>query len=263
MVFKFFKRKSSSSNPAIPPKTFYGGPVLEILDNCARAFTFPVLDNGYYYLAAARLTAFHGNGDWALVIETFGFSPKAGHPSLTIQTYGSKLINRPNAKNYVTQEAFDNYLSNNPQNEYKTFGPIENDDWMDEEFCEHIKDVGKLRLRGLEIPLPPKADYAAASIVLEEDRPLTFELCRFLAENYRDTILGTDAEKRFNVPDSLLPILTLDDWHHPNLAIEELPSQLESFQQLQEVLLTGDPNHYTQPREGNTHWSNWPEGGIL
>ena len=101
------------------------------------------------------------------MIETFGFSPKAGHPSLTIQTYGSKLINRPNAKNYVTQEAFDNYLSNNPQNECKTFGLIENDDWMDEQFCEHIKDVGKLRLRGLEIPLPPKADYAAASIVLE------------------------------------------------------------------------------------------------
>lgn len=263
MVFKFFKRNSSASNPSLPPQTTDGGPVLEILDNCARAFTFPTLDNGYFYLAAARLTVFHGNSDWALVIETFGFSQRAGQPRLTIQTYGSKLINRPNAKNYVTQEAFENYLSNNPHNEYKTFGPIENDDWMDEELCEYVKDVGKLRLRGLKITLPSEADYAAASIVLEEDRPLTFELCRFLAENHRDSILGTEAEKRFNVSDSLLPILTLDDWHHPNLANEELPSQLESFQQLQEVLLTGDHNHYTQPNEGNTHWSNWPEGGTL
>ena len=263
MVFKLFKRKPSANNPALPPPTSHGGPVLEILDNCARASTFPMLDNGYYYLAAARLTAFHSDGNWALVIETFGFSPRAGHPSLTIQTYGSKLMNRPTVKDYVTQEAFENYLSKNPHNEYKSFWPIENDDWMDEEFCEYVKDVGKIRLRGLEMPTPRAADYAAASIVLEEDRSLTFELCRFLAKNYRDNILGTDAEKRFNVPDSLLPILTLDDWYHPDLAMEELPSQLESFQQLQEVLLTGDPTNYTQPMKGNTHWSNWPESGTL
>ena len=263
MVFKLFKRKPATRNTKSPLPTSHEEPVLEILDDCARAFTFPMLDNGYFYLAAARLSAFCDNEDWALVIETFGFSPREGHPSLTIQTYGSKLTNRPTEEDYINLEAFENYQSNNPNNENKIFWPIENDDWMDSEFLENVKDVGSLKFRGREIPLPQLVDYRTESIVLEEDRPLTFELCRYLATKYRSSMLGTEAEKRFNVPNGLRPILTLDDWHHPDLALEELPSQLESFQQLQKVLLTGDPSHYTQPREGNTHWSNWPEGGTL
>ena len=30
--------------------------MLEVLDACARVFTFPMLDNGYVYLAATRLS---------------------------------------------------------------------------------------------------------------------------------------------------------------------------------------------------------------
>jgi hypothetical protein len=48
--------------------------ILRILDSCCDAYTFPMLDNGYVYLAATRLSLFRSPRDWAMVIEVFGFS---------------------------------------------------------------------------------------------------------------------------------------------------------------------------------------------
>ncbi|ARD22194.1 hypothetical protein SJ2017_1891 [Shewanella japonica] len=47
--------------------------ILEVLDACAEEFTFPVLDNGYVYLAATRMSAYRSDDEWAIVIEVFGF----------------------------------------------------------------------------------------------------------------------------------------------------------------------------------------------
>ena len=52
--------------------------ILSILDRCCDAFTFPMLDNGYVYLAATQLSLYRSTMDWAVVIEVFGFSPRAG-----------------------------------------------------------------------------------------------------------------------------------------------------------------------------------------
>src|SRR5690349_24690426 len=58
--------------------------ILSILDRCCDAFTFPMLDNGYVYLAATRLSLFRAAPDWAMVIEVFGFSPRSGLPDTHI-----------------------------------------------------------------------------------------------------------------------------------------------------------------------------------
>lgn len=41
------------------------------------------------------------------------------------------------------------------------------------------------------------------------------------------------------------------------------PSGSETFQQLAQVLVTGDIEKYVPGRPSNTHWSNWPDGGTL
>jgi len=91
--------------------------ILAILDDCCDAFTFPMLDNGYVYLAATRLSVFRSDNDWALVIEVFGFSPRAGLPDTHIHTFASHLHNRDTTARYVSAEAYENYLRNNPNNE--------------------------------------------------------------------------------------------------------------------------------------------------
>ncbi len=58
--------------------------ILAILDACAESSTFPMLDNGYVYLSATRLSLHRSMANWAIVIEVFGFSPRAGLPDLHI-----------------------------------------------------------------------------------------------------------------------------------------------------------------------------------
>jgi hypothetical protein len=41
--------------------------ILSILDQCSADFTFPMLDNGYVYLAATRLSLHRSDADWGLV----------------------------------------------------------------------------------------------------------------------------------------------------------------------------------------------------
>ena len=45
--------------------------ILRVLDASAEQFTFPVLDNGYVYLAATRMSVYRSDGDWAIVIRSF------------------------------------------------------------------------------------------------------------------------------------------------------------------------------------------------
>jgi hypothetical protein len=47
--------------------------ILQILDECCDNFTFPMLDNGYVYPAATRLSLYRTPEDWAMVIEVFGY----------------------------------------------------------------------------------------------------------------------------------------------------------------------------------------------
>lgn len=73
--------------------------ILSVLESCCDAFTFPMLDNGYVYLAATRLSLFRTASEWAMVIEIFGFSPRSGLPDTHIHTFASTLYNRDARKN--------------------------------------------------------------------------------------------------------------------------------------------------------------------
>jgi len=251
------------------PKTSEVSPVeinsvLKVLDDCAEAFSFPMLDNGYVYLAASRLTGYYGNGDWALVIEVFGFSPRAGAPDLAIHTFGNNLRNRKSRDDYVSVKAYENYLKNNRYNEYKTFFPIGGDDvWVNPEDNEIVMPQGTFELRDQISDLPDIAAYPQHGIELEGATPRIYELCRYLSSLEREKVLATDLEKRYNVPDHLTEIINLDGWQHPDLADGEKPSEVEGFRQLSKVLETGNVSYYQPTIAGNTHWKNWPESGLL
>ena len=51
--------------------------ILAVLDRCLETNTFTMLDNGYVYPAASRLSLFRSDADWALVIETFGYNHRS------------------------------------------------------------------------------------------------------------------------------------------------------------------------------------------
>jgi hypothetical protein len=237
--------------------------ILALLDRGCDAFTFPMLDNGYVYLAATRLSLFRSREDWAMVIEVFGFSPRAGLPDTFILTFASTIQRRKSAQNYVSQEAYERYLANNPNNEVHVVFPIEEGDWIEGEAVAN--GATGLTLRGCRFAMPDRAAYQRAGVVLENPPEVRiFELCRVIAHEARDAVLATPEERRFNVPAELQPLLTLDEWAHPNVVDEtQRLSGSETFQQLARVLVSGDINEYRPTEAPNTHWRNWPEGGTL
>jgi len=233
--------------------------ILAVLDSCAEEFTFPMLDNGYIFLAATRLSLYHSNTDWAIIIEVFGYAPRAGHPDLTLTAFGSNVSRQRHAEDFVSQSAFDAYLVQNPHNEdlivYPLGGVLE--DANDPEFV--LSDISKLKLRGDMIARPN--DFAAAGMTLSKaPKVATFELCRLLAYLHREKILATSEERQSLLPDGMTKLVILDDWYHPDLANGEKPSSSPSFIAFAKALVSGTP---PPPTSGNTHWRNWPDGGTL
>lgn len=237
--------------------------ILKVLDDCAESFTFPVLDNGYVYLASTRLSVYKSLSDWAIIIEVFGFSPRSGEPDTHIYTFSSNLCSRKTASDYVSEEAYKNYIANNPYNESQFIFPVENNEWQNPDDLELLNESGNCILRGVDILLPDHNEYAELGIELEDDRPQTFEFCRYLACRYRDTVLCTEEERRISIPPEMELLLQLEEWNHPDITGGELPGNSKTFSQIVELITHDEPKEYNETKQSNTHWSNWPEAGTL
>ncbi|MEM7164677.1 MAG: hypothetical protein AAF581_04395 [Planctomycetota bacterium] len=220
--------------------------ILALLDACCDEYTFPMLDNGYLYLAATRLAAYRSVDDWALTIEVFGFSPRAGTPDTFVHTFGSRLVESSNSRRHAVF-------------------PLDGD-WQDPEDSEIVRaDAKHILLRDSEVPVPTRAEYAEYGIDCESsDEIRVFECCRALAAMHREQVLATPGERRRMVPAGLQQILQLEEWHHPDVVDDEQrPSGNEAFQQLARLLVSGESSCYQPTKTPNTHWMHWPEGGTL
>ncbi|EHQ04973.1 DUF7003 family protein [Leptonema illini] len=240
--------------------------ILNVLDRCCDNFTFPMLDNGYVYLAASRLSLYRSASDWAIVVEVFGFSPRSGIPHTQIATFGSNLFNRQRESEFVSHSAFRDYIEANPNNETRFVFPIEEGHWMQPDDWEVVNNHGgDILIRGHRIPVPSRPDYAVADVSLTDPNQIyTFELCRLLAANYRELVMATPDERRYNIPLNLEHVMQLEEWNHPDVADDShRPGVSETFQQLAEVLVSGDLKVYKPSLPPNTHWKNWPDGGTL
>jgi hypothetical protein len=240
--------------------------ILEVLDQCCEHHRFPMLDNGYFYLAASRLSLFRSSTDWAMVIEIFGYSPRAGIPDTHVYTLGSRVQRMRGETDFVSRAAFENYLANNPHNESSFIYPIEEGAWQDDSSVELLaRGQREVVVRGLSGPTPPREAYAQHGIALTSpDDVQVFEFCRWLAATARDRVLATAEERRNCVPSELALILQLDEWRHPDVVNDELPSAVPTFQALAEILAGGSEVGLNAIRERpNTHWSNWPDAGTL
>ncbi len=238
--------------------------ILDVLDRCAGDFYFPMLDNGYVYLAASRLALYRSGPDWAMAIEIFGFSPRSGAPDVGVWTYASRLHARDTPEKYLNAAAYARYLEGHPNHDTRYFFPCEGE-WQDPDDIELVNSAADhVVVRDETVPLPARDAYAALGIELASpDEIRVFEMCRWLAATRRETVLASEEERRCSVSPEMPRLLSLDDWHHPDLANGERPSDAESFRQMAAVLATGNLGLYRPELPPNNHWRNWPDGGTL
>jgi hypothetical protein len=135
----------------------------------------------------------------------------------------------------------------------------------DVDFERGIGVADEIVVRNNAMALPSVSDYERYGIELEQaPRVQVFELCRFLGAVAREQVLATPRERRVSVLPKMEQILQLEEWHHPNIVDDqEPPSRSETFQQLAQVLSSGNARLYQPSQPPNTHWQNWPEGGRL
>jgi len=223
--------------------------ILNQLDECAMAYNFPMLDNAYIFAAATRLTLYRDTARWAMLIEALGFSPKSGQDAdrilIDLYGFGNCLRQAPGLLTsfYPATSA----------------APLFEDPWPG----KLAAGARTLTLRGREVRIPTDPEtYRAAGIERHSpDAIAGYELLRALLPDYRELLLATETERRAHLPPDLPEILQLDDWHHPDLADDELPGHTETFRQLANVLSSGDPARSAPTEPSNTHWRYWPYGG--
>jgi hypothetical protein len=237
--------------------------IIDVFDRCAANHVFPLLDHPYVFLAASRLALYRSAEDWALVIETFGYNPRAGGPIVCVWTAASRLHARDTPERHGDPTAYANYLALHPHDDVRFFYPCDHD-WIGE--GERVNPrADHLRLRGERLALPPRTAYHERGVELAAPGEVrVYELCRWLAATHRDEVLANAVERRCSVRPEMGLLLSLDEWHHPRLlGFPETPGGTETFRQLAEVLASGDAGRYRPTLSPNNHWSNWPAGGTL
>lgn len=228
--------------------------ILNQLDKCSSEYTFPMLDNGYVYLAGTKLTAYRDDKRWVIVIETIGFSYRGGgHNGISncLYIYGNCLSYDPGTQNenfiYLTEDA----------NNCNTFD--------DEEYFYLNPGCSNFILRDQILPLYHDRElYKAAGIEIEDPTRINaFEFLRLLDALHHDKLVATETEIRERIPSDIPKIIELHNWYHPDVVNNELPGKNETFLQIAAVLQTGNIEYYQPTHKPNTNWKNWPEGGTL
>lgn len=236
--------------------------ILRILDAAAEAYVFPMLDNGYIYLAAARLSCFRGSEGWAVVFEIFGYSPRQGIPSTTIISIGEGFVETEREGDFVTPEAYATFQKANPFWRQDFVEPFESDDWVDLDGGDVMRvGTASIRLLTQTVAAPSLRQLEAIDAEGGIGEPLHIaNVSRVLAQEYREAMLCGNA--RLRIPGGWNELLRLDEWRHPNLVMDERPSASPTFQSLAKVIADGNPSAYVA-EEPNSHWVHWPEGGTL
>ncbi len=212
-----------------------------------------MLDNGYIYPADVRLHAYADQTRWAIIIEDLGYHVRAGdHDGVTncLSYYGNCLRRKPGSANQdflmVTAD-----------------GP--GDVTFEEEVNWYLRSPkGQIYIRDQLVEFDCTRDaLEERGLALMDTQASGTELLRSLLPKYRDLFLASEEELRRQIPHDLVCIMTLNEWNHPDLAGDELPSANETFQLIASVLCTGNASAYSPTFPPNTHWSNWPEGGTM
>lgn len=228
--------------------------ILRQLDTEAESYVFPMLDNGYYYHGDQKLTIFRDKKRWAILLEVLAYNNHLdGLEGITTiaNVFGNCLTAWNDNDNF-------NYFASDSKTE--AFIYDEND------YPSKLNSLNKtIKVKEVEIIIDfNKEHYKSKNITFEYNDKITpWEFMRALIPEYSDLFWLNREDISNKIPSDLPILMVLNNWHHPDLADEEKPSDTETFNQLADVIFTGNKTLYNTSEKNNTHWTNWPEGGAL
>lgn len=205
--------------------------ILSVLDSFAEDFQFPGFNNMNYESVDSRLHVLRDGDRWAMVIE--------------------EVVDWVAADGIVTLLfAMGDVLEPN----LSTLTPVEADAfWDDDEMV--VPESVTVRGRSVAVDRP-----RVESDCEEHGLEVGFAILLQLVESNRDDLFATEQELRKRIGEGFASLLRLDEWAHPDVYGGPKPSESEAFQQLAEVLASGDASRYAPTEKANNRdWKMWME----
>lgn len=229
--------------------------ILRELDQAAERIDFPMWDNGYVAPAGGRLSLFGDGKQWAIVVEAIGWFHRASAYAAfenAVYRFGSDFSPELNG------DVPERYQSLCVVSEFPGH-PLWDAD------RELKLDASYVCPRDTPAWITTDPDlYSRAGIPLFDQRKVSDpDLLRWMVQRYRSFFVASPPELRRGMSRQLPLLLQLDDWHHPDIAAGQLPSDTETFVAAADAVASGDPSFFDVSETPNTDWRNWPEGGTL
>lgn len=160
--------------------------ILDQLDECAAAFTFPMLDNGYVYPADVRMSIFRSANEWLMIMEVLGtYTPRmSGLDSFQncLHLFGSNLHRKPGTANedflYPVHSCDDDPL-------FEDEG-----DWF---VSERVRSI-ILRGTRIELDVTPETLLRKGITLVEPPRVDPVAVLRSLLPEHRNLLLATEEQ---------------------------------------------------------------------
>lgn len=229
--------------------TYTATEILQQLDAAAEDFDFPMRDNVGYYPADIKMTVFRGRREWLIAVQELAYAIKDKMFVDTVFGYGNSV---PKPGVIVSQQIVSE-LEGQP-----FFG---DDDSTGRFLLDPMRFSLRIRGQAESFELSEQ-DYAALGIdVGDQAMPSQAKVIRLLSGQVPDRLFLVPGELLALVAkraDELDVFLELDGWHNPDLAADQLPSDVPCLQRLALAIERGDAGLYhCGETEINTHWSNW------
>ncbi|MBN2494909.1 MAG: hypothetical protein JXR96_09995 [Deltaproteobacteria bacterium] len=220
--------------------------ILDILDEGAETYDFPMLDNNYFYLGRERLAVFRNRTEWLIAFQGLAFSLKGGGFVNSTAAFGNAL-----EENGIVR--IEDVALESPDS---AFFDAEN------RFRLDPLDF-KLIIKGTEREFTPSEDaYRMLGIdVRDAGMPKQAKIIRYLSHAIPDELFFRHEEILSicgRTGSGLKVLVELDDWQHPDLLNDEMPSQTTCFRSLAVAIEKNDIGLLDCPKDRcNAHWSNW------
>lgn len=220
--------------------------ILAVLDDAAQRYHFPVLDNVYFHHARIGMNSFRASDEWLIAFDQIAFDEQQCVFDHLIFAYGNKVAQFGLQSTYAI---------------LKTFSEAPGHQWClpNGRFGLDPADfqiVIEGRTRNFR---PAPDDYRAAGIESWMDMSDDARIARLLVHECPNELMATEDQLLqvcFRNHDSPEVFGRMDEWRHPNVAGDELPSESVAFSSLAHALALDDP-HAILPGHPNTHWRNW------
>jgi len=224
--------------------------ILDQMDREAEDYNFPLYlgDEDYVFHMDGRIHAFCDEKRWAVLIEHLCYNPRGGEidgVNIRIFAYGNCLL-KP--------------AGWDPLSDLKIFSYVPEKHHLYDSYFEEVpNEAVAVKIRDKIIPIENDPElYIKSGVKDYKDSSIHIsELIRFLLIDHKDIMMANDSDLEMYIPIDIPRILLLQQWYHPFMFDELLPSEVETFQLIAEVLETKDKSRYAPKNQPNTYWKNW------